>query len=144
MERERGHNSRKVIFSQSVSRDCVSGSPFALLAQAVSRVGLSGLFLLSLLLLLLILSLIAEPACHPSQQHTAPLTGRCVLLGGILSHLYHRVYSGQQSVLVYFRAPYDISVVFSGQYGSYICRQMTKLQATHIALYTLNHQHKCV
>lgn len=64
--RRRRHNSRKVIFSQSVSRNCVSRSPLAPSAQAVSRVGLSVLFLLSLLLLLLILSLIAGPQPHPS------------------------------------------------------------------------------
>lgn len=64
--RRRGYNSRKVIFSQSVSRNCVSRSPLAPSAQAVSSVGLSVLFLLSLLLLLLILSLIAGPQPHPS------------------------------------------------------------------------------
>lgn len=62
----RRYNSRKVIFSQSVSRNCVSRSPLALSAQAFSRVRPSVLFLLSLLQLLVILSLIAGSQPHPS------------------------------------------------------------------------------
>lgn len=65
--RERGYNSRKVIFSQSVSRNCVIPSPLTPLARCLSRVQLSVLFLLSLLLLLLILSVIAGSEPHPSE-----------------------------------------------------------------------------
>lgn len=56
-----GHNSRKVIFSQSASGHCVCCSPLTPATRAVSRVRLSLLILLSLLLLLLILTLIAVP-----------------------------------------------------------------------------------
>lgn len=55
----RGNNSWKVIFSQSVSRNCASRSPFAPLAQAASRERPSVLLVLSLLQPPLILSLIA-------------------------------------------------------------------------------------
>lgn len=72
LEGEEGYNSRKVIFSLSVSGNCVCRSPFALSAWAVSRIGLPVLFLLSLLLLLLMLSLIAGSQRHPSYN-----TGPC-------------------------------------------------------------------